>query len=216
MQVAHKNYGQYFTAIEATNYTCDPCPTNHCRHQQNIFIVILNETLWLWLFSSCFCFVHLGSHFAHLLWFCPKLGLCWFRWMPSGEICMHKGGGGSSALHCTTISTSTLQVCAHAVCKYLLDGGRVSLRTILYWMQWTWTVDSEFYFVSLCLETFTLRSHCVLALHNVWHKHLSGGRSFCAESTHCTYDAPCTLGCTLYSTVMHSSALYHISVNCEV
>ena len=37
MQVAHKNYGQYFTAIEATINTCDPCPTNHCRHQQIFF-----------------------------------------------------------------------------------------------------------------------------------------------------------------------------------
>ena len=76
----------HVTLVQQTIADISKYSSNH------LFIVILNETLWLWLFSSCFCFVHLGSHFAHLLWFCPKLGLCWFRWMPSGEICMHKGG----------------------------------------------------------------------------------------------------------------------------
>ena len=130
MHVAHKNYGQYLTLVQQSIADIRKYSSNH------LFIVILNETLWLWLFSSCFCFVHLGSHFAHLLWFCPKLGLCWFRWMPSGEICMHKWGAVEGVLlHCTAQLLVLVYYSSahHAVCKYLLDlEGGVSLRTILY------------------------------------------------------------------------------------
>ena len=134
---------------------------------------------------------------------------------------MGGSGGGSFALHCTTISTSILQFCAPCSVQVFVGPRGRSLSqddTILNAMDLDSGLSILFCFAVSQNITFTLRSHCVLALHDVWHKHLSGGWSFCAESTHCTLGCTlgCALGCALYCTVMHSSALYHISVNCEV
>ena len=104
-------------------------------------------------------------------------------------VCTRGGsGGGSSALHCTTSSTSSttgLRTCSVFVGRRGRSLSQDNINTIFNAMDLDSGLSILFCFAVSRNITFTLRSHCVLALHDVWNKHLSGGSSFCAETTHC-------------------------------